>query len=300
MKHSNKHLIIILGPTAVGKTSLAIRLAKHFYTEIISSDSRQFYKELNIGTAKPTDEEMKEVKHHFISHVSIDQLYSAGDFEREAIAKLDELFVTKDVVVMVGGSGLYIKAICEGLAETPKANEELRNRLQAIFEREGIESLQQMLKNLDADKYQKVDLQNPQRIMRAIEIAEETNIPVEKINKQIATRNFNTIKIGLTISRELLYERINNRVDEMIKNGLLKEAHDMHLHKDLNALQTVGYTELFDYIDGKNSLEFAIDKIKQHTRNFAKRQLTWFRKEEDVKWFETNDFERIVTYIESK
>ena len=243
---------------------------------------------------------MKEVKHHFISHVSIDQLYSAGDFEREAIAKLDELFVTKDVVVMVGGSGLYIKAICEGLAETPKANEELRNRLQAIFEREGIESLQQMLKNLDADKYQKVDLQNPQRIMRAIEIAEETNIPVEKINKQIATRNFNTIKIGLTISRELLYERINNRVDEMIKNGLLKEAHDMHLHKDLNALQTVGYTELFDYIDGKNSLEFAIDKIKQHTRNFAKRQLTWFRKEEDVKWFETNDFERIVTYIESK
>ncbi len=232
--------------------------------------------------------------------MSVDQLYSAGDFEREAIAKLDELFVTKDVVVMVGGSGLYIKAICEGLAETPKANEELRNRLQAIFEREGIESLQQMLKNLDADRYQKVDLQNPQRIMRAIEIAEKTNIPVENINKQIATRNFNTIKIGLNISRELLYERINNRVDEMIKNGLLKEAHDMHLHKDLNALQTVGYTELFDYFDGKQSLEFAIDKIKQHTRNFAKRQLTWFRKEEDVKWFETNDFERIVTYIESK
>ncbi|MEI6594314.1 MAG: tRNA (adenosine(37)-N6)-dimethylallyltransferase MiaA [Bacteroidota bacterium] len=286
----------MVGPTAVGKTSFAIKVAIHFQTEIISSDSRQFFAEMSIGTAKPNEHELQEVKHHFVGNVSINTLYSAGDFERDALKKLDELFIKNSIVAMVGGSGLYTKAVLEGLDEMPKADEKLRTELQQLFDEKGIAPLQEILKKIAPEKFAIMDIQNTQRVMRAIEISSQQNVIV----KEKTPRKFIPIKIGLNLERENLYNRINQRVDQMMEAGLLAEAKSLYDFKHLNALQTVGYTELFDYFDGRQSLEKAIELIKQHTRNFAKRQLTWFRKEKDIHWFEPEDINGVIALIEKE
>lgn len=292
----NKTLLCILGPTAVGKTAAAIRIAKRLGTEIISADSRQFYKEISIGTAKPSAEELAAVPHHFINNISITETYSAGDFERDAIAKLNELFRHHDTVIAVGGSGLYVKALIEGLDDLPKADEALREALNALFAEQGIEALQQRLASIDTDALAKTEIQNPQRVMRAIEVAEAIrNGFVPKFSKQ--PRNFKTISVVLDLPREQLYNNINKRVEKMMQEGLLEEVTRMLPYKNNYALQTVGYTELFDYLEGKHSLEKAVELIQQHTRNFAKRQLTWFRKESPEHWFTPADDERILDLL---
>ena len=293
-----KTLLCILGPTAVGKTATAIHLAKALGTEIISADSRQFFQEISIGTAKPTEDELAQVPHHFIGHLSITQPYSAGDFERDASAKLDQLFTQHDVVVAVGGSGLYVKALIDGLDDMPKANEPLRAELNALYAQQGIEPLQNQLKTLSPYLYNQTEVQNPQRVMRAIEIGlamQQGFVP----NKKKHQRNFNTIKVVIDLPRELLYERINKRVDVMMQQGLLDEAKRMLMHKNEYALQTVGYTELFDYLDNKHDLPKAVELIKQHTRNYAKRQLTWFKKEAPDNWIEPNNWLSILNLIQA-
>ncbi len=294
MPDKKKYLILILGPTASGKTALSIELAQHFQTEIISTDSRQFYKRLDIGTAKPNSLELSLAKHHFIDFLEPEQYYSAGDFERDSIKKLDELFKEKDIVIATGGSGLFVKALVDGLDEMPKANLELRARLELDYAKNGIEFLQKELKNLNPNKWELIDQQNPQRLMRAIEMSLQG---VELVNvKKI--RRFETIKIGIDWPREELYKRINLRVDMMRANGLENEARDLYPLKYLNALQTVGYQELFDYFDGKCELEFAFDKVKQHSRNYAKRQLTWFKKDEEIIWKKASEVPEIKDFIE--
>lgn len=293
------YLINIVGPTAIGKTALAIKVAQHFNTEIISADSRQFYKELSIGTAKPTEEELSQAPHHFIGNLSIHDEYNAGKFEKDAIALLDELFKKHSAIVMVGGSGMFTKAVIEGFDELPEKDQQLRDELQVELDNKGIGSLQERLKNLDAKYYEQVDINNPHRLMRAIEVCTngEQYSDLRTDNKK--QRPFKVITIGLNMDRELLYKRINARVDLMMNSGLLKEVHSVYEHKHLNSLNTVGYKELFDFIDGKCTLDEATDKIKQNTRRFAKRQLTWFRRDADTKWFEPTDAEAIINYIET-
>lgn len=294
-----KTLLCILGPTAVGKTATAIKLAQALNTEIISADSRQFFKEISIGTAKPSDKELTQAKHHFIGHLSIHQPYSAGDFERDALLKLDELFKQHDVVIAVGGSGLYVKALIDGLDDMPKADENLRNELNQLFATQGIEPLQQQLLLLNPDVYNQTEILNPQRVMRAIEIAlaiKNGFVPNTKKHK----RNFNVIKVVIDLPREVLYDRINKRVDVMMQQGLLNEAQSMLPHRDNYALQTVGYKELFEYFDGIHSLEKAVDLIKQHTRNYAKRQITWFKKEAPDFWFSPNQTQEILALLHDK
>ncbi len=293
-----KTLLCILGPTAVGKTATAINLAKALGTEIISADSRQFYHEINIGTAKPSEDELREVPHHFIGHLSITQTYTAGDFERAALAKLDELFQHHDVVIAVGGSGLYVKALIDGLDDMPQANEALRDELNSLYAEQGIEPLQNRLKALNENLYQQTELLNPQRVMRAIEVAlamQNGFVP----NRKKHPRYFNTIKVVIDLPREVLYERINKRVDVMMQQGLLEEAKRMNTYRNEYALQTVGYTELFDYFDGKHDLAKAIELIKQHTRNYAKRQLTWFKKEAPEHWIPPTDWQTILALLPS-
>ncbi len=293
---TTKTLLCILGPTAVGKTATAIALAKQLNTEIISADSRQFYKEISIGTAKPSVEELAEVPHHFIGQLSITQTYNAGDFERDAIAKLNDLFKTHNTVIAVGGSGLYVKALIEGLDDMPKANEDLRTELNKLYAEEGITALQQKLQALNPEIYAQTETQNPQRIMRAIEIelAKQSGF-TPAFSKQ--PRNFRTINIVLNLPREILYDRINQRVDLMMQQGLLEEVKSVQQYKNTYALQTVGYSELFDYLEGKHTLDKAVDLIKQHTRNFAKRQLTWFKKEAPQNWFEPMSIQKIITLL---
>ncbi len=298
----SNYLINILGPTAIGKTSLSIKVARHFDTEIISADSRQFFKEMKIGTAVPEKEELEAVPHHFIQHISIEDQYSVGDFERDAIKKLDEIFKKKSIAVMVGGSGLYIKAVTEGLDEFPKVDPEIRKNLNNHLEEDGIDWLQKKLFVLDPEYYKTADVQNPHRLIRALEICIETGKPFSSfLNQEKPGRNFKKINIGLTAERETIYERINKRVDIMIEDGLVEEAKTLYARKDLNALNTVGYKELFDHFDGKTDLETAISEIKKNTRRFAKRQLTWFRKDPAIKWFEFDENpEKIFEYIKSK
>lgn len=280
-----KLLIAVVGPTAIGKTKLAIAVAQHYKTEILSADSRQFYKEMKIGTAVPSKEELKAIKHHFIQHKSIFKAYSVGDFEKEAISKLNQLFKNNDVVVMVGGSGLYVDAVVNGLDDFPKIAPEIRKKLNVELKAKGIKSLQKTLKELDVEYYKKADIENPHRIIRALEICIGTGKPYSSfLNQKKKLRNFKTIYIGLRAERELIYERINKRVDLMIKEGLLQEAEQLYSHRDLNALQTVGYKELFDFIDNKLPLDIAIEEIKKNTRRFAKRQLTWYRKNANIFW----------------
>ena len=295
-------LINILGPTAIGKTSLSIEVARHFKTEIISADSRQFFKEMSIGTAVPEKEELAAVPHHFIQHISIENNYSVGDFEREAIKKLELLFKKHSIAVMVGGSGLYVKAVTEGLDDFPEVDPEIRKNLNQHLQTDGIDWLQKKLFVLDPDYYRTADVQNPHRLIRALEICIETGKPFSSFLKQDKMkRAFKSIKIGLTANREMIYERINKRVDIMIENGLVQEAKSLYSKKDLNALNTVGYKELFQYFDGETDLETAVSEIKKNTRRFAKRQLTWFRKDPEIKWFEYNEEpEKIFEYIESR
>ena len=298
----SNYLINILGPTAIGKTSLSIKIARHFETEIISADSRQFFREMKIGTAVPEKEELQAVPHHFIQHISIEDQYSVGDFERDAIKKLDELFSKNSIAVMVGGSGLYLKAVTEGLDEFPKVDPGIRENLNRHLEEDGIDWLQKKLYVLDPEYYKIADVQNPHRLIRALEICIETGKPFSSfLNQQKPARNFKKINIGLTAERETIYERINRRVDIMIENGLIEEAKNLYKKKDLNALNTVGYKELFDHFDGNIDLETAISEIKKNTRRFAKRQLTWFRKDPEIKWFKFDeDSEKIFKYIETE
>lgn len=295
---NKKHLISIVGPTAVGKTAMAIQLAKHFNTVIISADSRQFYKEISIGTAKPSLEELNLVPHYFINNKSVSETYSAGDFEKDTLLKLQELFKENDIVILVGGSGLYIKALWDGLDDLPKENIALRNELHNEFKTNGIEYLQNRLFKTNPEKLGSLDAMNPQRLMRAIEIAELSDSTV--FIPQKAIRPFQNIKICLNKVREILYNDINNRVDGMIANGLINECEKMSLFRNNYALKTVGYTEIFDYFDNKHSLQKAIELIKQHTRNYAKRQITWFKREEDLEWFEPNETEKIIDFVNKK
>ncbi|MBC9797770.1 tRNA (adenosine(37)-N6)-dimethylallyltransferase MiaA [Sinomicrobium weinanense] len=283
----NKYLITVVGPTAIGKTSLAIEIARHFQTEVLSSDSRQFFREMNIGTAVPAEEELATVPHHFIQHKSIFDDYSVGDFEREAMTVLNELFRNNKAVVMAGGSGLYVNAVLNGLDEFPEVAPEIREQLNRDLEEKGLASLQARLEELDPDYYKRVDRENPHRLIRALEICTGTGQPYSSfLSQKTKKRNFIPIIIGLTAERKIIYDRINRRVDIMIENGLLQEAESLFPYKHLNALQTVGYKELFEYFENRCSLEFAISEIKKNTRRFAKRQLTWFRKQEDITWYD--------------
>lgn len=282
-----KKLIVIVGPTAIGKTALAIELAKKYQTEIISADSRQFYHEMSIGTAKPTLEELAQAKHHFIGSHSIEDKFNVGDFEVQGLATLEQIFKTSDLAILVGGSGLYIDAICRGFDQLPQASDDLRKQLNLEFTEKGIAHLQQQLKQLDPVYFEQVDIYNPQRIIRALEVCLTTGMPFSgyRMSEQ-KMRPFESVKIGLTMSREMLYQRINQRVELMIDMGLEDEVRSLLPYRHLNALNTVGYSELFMYFDGKISLDEAIEKIKQNTRRFAKRQLTWFRKDPTIRWFE--------------
>ncbi|MCR9262831.1 MAG: tRNA (adenosine(37)-N6)-dimethylallyltransferase MiaA [Flavobacteriaceae bacterium] len=282
---SSKVLIAVVGPTAIGKTALGILLAKHFKSEIVSADSRQFFKEMEIGTAVPSSEELNAVPHHFIQHKSIFEPYSVGDFEKEAIALLGRLFQKMDVAIMVGGSGLYVDAVVSGLDEFPEVSPKTRESLNEQLEKEGLKSLQDELKKRDPVYYRIVDLENPHRLIRALEVCITANKPYSSfLNQNKPQRAFKTLYVGIEAPRETIYERINTRVDLMMEAGLLEEAKKLHPHKHLNALQTVGYKELFEYLDGHCSLEIAVSEIKKNTRRFAKRQLTWLRKNENILW----------------
>lgn len=297
MNHKNT-LISIVGPTAIGKTALAIDIAKFYHSQIISNDSRQFYKEMKIGTAVPSQEELSEVNHHFIQNKSIFTNYSVGDFERDGLDFLKQFFDTNKICVMVGGSGLYEKAITVGFDEFPDVNPTIREELNKEFTTFGIEKLQEELKLNDPQYFDEVDIHNKQRVIRALEIFRGTGQPFSSFRKQkINNRPFNIIKIGLELPREEMYDRINKRVDLMIENGLIEEAKSLYPLKHLNALQTVGYRELFDYFDGNITLEFAIEEIKKNTRRFAKRQMTWFKKDEKVVWFSPFNKEEIINYL---
>ena len=303
-----KYLITIVGPTAIGKTALSIKLAEHFNCEIISCDSRQFFKEMKIGTAVPNDEELVSAPHHFIQNKSIFDNYTVGDFEKDAIAKLDELFVTNDYVVMVGGSGLYVNAVLKGFDAIPDIETSVRSTVISDYEKLGIDYLQKKLQELDFDYFEKLTsenpqtLQNPQRLMRFVEVCIGSGKPYSSfLNQKINHRNFTPILIGLEAERNIIYERINQRVDIMMNDGLLAEAQNLYEHKSLNALQTVGYRELFSYFDKEISLEFAIEEIKKNTRRFAKRQLTWFKRNEETKWFDyQTDILEITDFVKSK
>jgi tRNA dimethylallyltransferase len=286
----NKTLIVIAGPTASGKTAAAIQLAQHYNTVIVSADSRQFFREMSIGTAKPTEEELAEAPHHFINSHSITGPFSVGDFERQCMQLLDELFKQHDVVILVGGSGLYIKAIAEGFDELPTADPGIRDRLNTELAANGIAPLQGRLKQVDPAYYTEVDISNPQRVIRALEVYEATGNPISSYRKStVNKRPFNIIKFGLDMPREKLYDRINQRVDLMVKDGLVEEVAALTPYRHYNALNTVGYSELFEYFDGKTDMDTAIAAIKQNTRRFAKRQLTWFRKDKEMIWLDAGD-----------
>lgn len=292
-----KKLIVILGPTAVGKSALAIRVAQHYHTEIISADSRQIFKELNIGVARPTDEELSAVPHHFIAHISIHDKYSAGSYEREALSKLETLFNDHDVVVCCGGSMMYVDALVKGLDDLP-SDESVREKIVAEFKEHGVLKLQERLQALDPVYYSEVDKQNPHRLIRGLEVCEVSGRPYSALRSEShKPRNFEVVTIGLTAQRNWLYSRINKRVDAMFSLGLEEEAKSVHVYAHLNALNTVGYKELFDFFDGKCTMEEAKEKIKQHSRNFAKRQLTWWRRDERILWVSADSSGDMLNFV---
>ena len=303
---SENYLITIIGPTAIGKTALSIALAQHFGCEIISCDSRQFFKEMKIGTAVPSDEELEAATHHFIQNKSIFESYSVGDFEQEALAKLEELFKKNNIQIMVGGSGLYVDAVLKGFDDFPAIDDSVRTEINAKYDKLGIEYLQEQLQILDLEYYKKLStenpqtLQNPQRMKRFVEVCLGTGKRYSSfIGKRKNVRNFIPIIIGLEAGREVMYDRINQRVEIMLNEGLLAEAQSLYPNKHLNALQTVGYRELFDYFDGKTTLDFAIEQIKMNTRRFAKRQITWFKRTKNISWFDyLTDIKEIIKTIE--
>jgi tRNA dimethylallyltransferase len=293
----SKLLIVIAGPTAVGKTDFCVRLAQALQTEVISADSRQFYRELNIGTAKPSEAELQGVPHHFINSHSIDTLYSAGAFERDALAVLDTLFETKDVVLLTGGSGLYIKAVCEGLDDLPETPPELRSELMQRLETEGLEVLQAQLQTLDPVYCAQNDLQNTQRVVRALEVSLLTGKPYSSFREhQPAQRPFEIVQIALDRDREELYRRIDVRMDAMLAAGLVEEVRSLLTYRSHNALQTVGYKEVFDHLDGLYDYNEMVRLLKRNSRRYAKRQITWFKHQGNFKWFQANDFEGVKNY----
>lgn len=296
-----KYLIVVVGPTAIGKTALSIAIATHFNTEIFSADSRQFFKEMNIGTAKPTVEELTSVPHHFINSHSITEPINVGTYEKIAVGAIHKAFEHQKVLVLTGGSGLYVDAVCKGFDELPEANYAIRDKLDTIYRNQGIEGLQQLLLEKDPEHFKLADKFNPQRLMRALEVCFITNSTYTSYRKgQEKVRAFTCIKIGLTTERNTLYNQINKRVDQMMAQGLVAEVQQLLPYKQLNALQTVGYKELFDYFDNKTDLITAVESIKQNTRRFAKRQLTWFRKDLAINWFEPSQLKEIIRYIENE
>jgi tRNA dimethylallyltransferase len=296
----SKTLIIIAGPTAIGKTALAISLAKHYKTEIISADSRQFYREMTIGTAKPSEAELNAVKHHLINSHSVLDQFNAGDFEKESIEIINGLFTDHEQVIMAGGSGLFINAVSHGFDQLPVATEEIRDYFNKILEEKGIKFLQDQLKKIDPIYFNEVDIFNPQRIIRALEVFESSGKTFSSLRTNIKKqRPFNIVKIGLNSDRDKLYERINLRVDQMVEDGLIEEVESLKTYRHLNPLNTVGYSEIFNYLDGKSTREDAIEKIKQNTRRFAKRQITWFKKSEDIKWHKPDELDSIIHHLNS-
>ncbi|MFN3939025.1 MAG: tRNA (adenosine(37)-N6)-dimethylallyltransferase MiaA [Chitinophagales bacterium] len=301
MQHPGKYLIVIAGPTGIGKTNVAIQLAQHFQTEIISADARQLYKEMRIGTAVPTDAQLQAVPHHCVHNLSIHDAYSVGQYEVDVLQLLEKLFTQHHGIILTGGSGLYIHAVMHGLDALPPSDPIIRKQLQEAFEQQGITYLQEKLKEADPDYLNRVDKNNPHRLMRALEVFAVSGKPYSTFRRQqTAARHFTPIKICLNTERNILYERINQRVIQMIEAGLFKEAKALYPFRHLNALQTVGYQELFEYFEDKISLEEAIHKIQQNTRNYAKRQLTWFRKDTGYKWFVPEDLEGMVQYIKEQ
>ncbi len=300
-KYKKNTLIVVLGPTAIGKTALSIKLANHFKTEIISSDSRQFYKEMKIGTAVPSPEKLNAVKHHFIGNLSISDYYNVSKFEQEALQKLEKIFSLNQFAIMVGGSGLYIDAVCNGIDDLPDPDKKLRDKIKDNYKILGIEALQKKLKELDPEYYSIVDLKNPKRLMRAIEVCLQTGKTYTSLRKNKAdNRDFNIIKIGLNCERQELFERINLRVDKMTEDGLLDEVKNLNKFRNLNSLNTVGYKEIFDFLDNKITFKRAIENIKTNTRRYAKRQLTWFKRDESIKWFNPSEINKIILYLSEK
>jgi len=294
-----KILIIISGPTAVGKTAVAIAVA-HFGSEIISADSRQIYREMSIGTAVPSPEEMKAVRHHFIQNKSVYDYYNAFMYETEVIKLLEDLFRRMNPVIMAGGSGLYINAVCHGIDDIPTVEPAVRQEMKELYAWEGIEGLRSLLKKVDPEYYKKADLRNPKRLLKALEITVQAGRPYSSFLTQTRKqRPFRILKAGLDLPREELYDRINRRVDRMIETGLMEEARRLYPHRNTNALNTVGYKELFDYFDKKISLDEAITRIKANTRKYARKQLTWFRKDPDIRWFHPEEKDKIIEWIES-
>lgn len=298
MAEQEKRLIVVVGPTAVGKTAMGIRLAKHFKTVVLSADSRQFYREMSVGTAKPNAAELAEATHYFIDSHSIEQDYSAGDYERDALALLATLFQEHDQVVMVGGSGLFVRAVCEGFDALPIAPPAVRDQLNRALETDGLPALQEQLKTVDPVYFASADIQNPQRVIRALEVFEATGKPFSSFRqRELTTRPFRVVTVGLNMAREQLYDRINQRVDAMLAAGLLEEVKSLQPFRHKPALNTVGYAEIFAYLDGEIGWDEAVDKIKQHSRRYAKRQITWFKKFGETTWFPPADWDAILAYI---
>ena len=298
---SVRNLIAVVGPTAVGKTSLAIRLAEHYKTEIVSADARQVYRELGIGTAKPTEDELKRIRHHFINHKSIKEDYTAGTFGQEARAVMDQLFASHKQVVLCGGSGLYIKAVLEGFDNLPQVDPEIRHGIMEDFDTRGLSWLQQEVQKNDPDYFETVDRQNPQRLMRALEIILGTGQTFSGFHKkEKIDLPYNVVKIGLYMEREKLYKAIDRRMDVMIENGLFEEAETFFTVRHLNALQTVGYQEAFGLFEGLHNKEEAVRLMKRNSRRYAKRQLTWFRKDKEIQWYHPEDFEQILKMLNEK
>jgi len=297
---NSKKLIVIVGPTAVGKTEIALRLAEYFRTEIISADSRQIYKELKIGTAKPSTEELARVHHHFINTHSITQDYDAGEYGREALSRIHQLFEIHDTLIMCGGSGLYIKAVLEGFDEMPEIPAGTREKIVEEFKSKGLPWLQKEVETADPDYFAEVDSKNPQRLMRALELYRVANIPVKQLRKKTKLEHsFEVIKIGLEVSRDELYKRIDARMDQMVEMGLFEEAEMFYPHRALNALQTVGYREIFGCLDGEYDKEEAIRLLKRNSRRYAKRQLTWFKRDTEIQWFRPGQIQEVVKLIDS-
>ncbi len=295
------YLVTIVGPTAVGKTAVAIAMAKYFNTEIISADSRQFYREMKIGTAIPSAEQLAAVRHHFIGNRSVQEYYNASMYEYEVLALLDGLFDRYDVIIMAGGSGMYIDAVCNGIDDFPAVNALVRENLKSAFQQKGIDWLRSQLKESDPAYYSQVDLSNPKRLLKALEIITMTGRPYSSfLTRQKKERDFGIIQTGLNIERKQLYENINLRVENMIRKGLVEEAKALHPFRKLNALETVGYKEIFDHLEGKTSLKEAIDLIKRHSRQYARRQLTWFRKNKHVRWYSPDEPDAMIGYIVSR
>ena len=297
----NKYLISILGPTAIGKTKLAINLAENYDTEIVSADSRQFYKELNIGSAKPSNEDLNKVKHHLISNKSVKESYSIGDFEKDAINSISKIHEKSNLAILVGGSGLYVDVINYGLDKIPKSDKKIRDFLNNEFKLKGLKYIQNELKEKDLISFKNIDLNNHRRIIRALEVTISSGKPYSSyLKKKYTKRNFKIIEIGIRDERELIYKRINNRVDNMINEGLVKEVIDLNEYKDLNSLNTIGYKEIFNYLEGKSNLDYAINEIKKNTRRYAKRQMTWFNSNNNIIWFKINyKIEDIVKCIDN-